>query len=207
MVPTFAFSVPRWRHANKRTKKMWKEHCNHSQWGKPGRDTGWRAYPQGTDGGEGIRLLGTTRRQEGWDHCFRASFSQEDTEELTLRQVLRNETGTVKLRRVWVWRVKPSGQRPLERKNLVLGVWVEGAWGRQPAVLFTKFHKVYVLTLLPAAKYPTIPARTLLSDCHNCYSSWLWWQEPRGEEEHGDTPEKSQVRTEQPPELNLWISF
>lgn len=68
----------------------------------PVRDTGWRAYPQGTAMGEkALGSLGPRGGRRGWDHCFRAKPSRGH-EELTLRQVLRNETGTVKLRRVWV---------------------------------------------------------------------------------------------------------
>lgn len=66
------------------------------------KDTGWRAHPQDTVMGR--RRPAPWDREEAGEAGITASepSPQEDTEELTLRQVLRNETRTVKLRRAWV---------------------------------------------------------------------------------------------------------
>lgn len=150
--------------------------------------------------------LGPRGGRRGWDHCFRAKPS-EDTEELTLRQVLRNETGTVKLRRSLGLKSLgvSRGQGPLERKNLVLGVWVEGVQeGSQQFSSFQSSRSTCWLCFPLLVLSPTIPARDApsgLPQTKQLDPPGFGDKSPEARE-HGDTPEKVQVRTEQPPE---WI--
>lgn len=88
------------------------------------RDTGWRAYPQGTAMGEKASgSLGPRGGRRGWDHCFRAKPSRghRGTDLETGPQKRDRDCQTkagLGLKKLGVSR----GQRPLERKNLVLGV-------------------------------------------------------------------------------------
>lgn len=169
MVPTFAFfCLNAGAMLTRGQKKMWKEHCNHSQWGAREGHRLEGIPPGHRDGGEGIRLLGTTRRQEGLGSLLQSQVLKRtrgtdlETGPQKWDRDCQTEAG-LGLKKLGVSR----GQRPLERKNLVLGVWVDGVQEGSQQFFSFKF-KVYVLTLLPAASaesYDSCAGRSPL-DCH-----------------------------------------
>ena len=150
MVPTFAFFC---LNAGARLT-MGHKRCGRNivTTGSEVKDTGWRAHPRDIVMGE--KAPGSSGPWGGrrvWGHCFRAKPSRGhrgtdlETGPQKLRQGLSN-WGGLGLKKLGVSR----GQRPKERKNLVLGVWVDRT--QEGSQQFSSFKfKVYALTLLPTA--------------------------------------------------------
>lgn len=107
--------------------------------------------PGHRDGEKASGSLGPWGGRRGWDHCFRAKPSRGhrgtdlETGPQKWDRDCQTEAG-LGLKKLGVSR----GQRPKERKNLVLGVWVDRI--QEGSQQFSSFKfKVYALTLLPTA--------------------------------------------------------
>lgn len=97
-------------------------------------------------GEKALGSVGPRGGRRGWDHCFRAKPSRGhrgtdlETGPQKWDRDCQTEAG-LGLKKSGVSR----GQRPKERKNLVLGVWVDGV--QEGSQQFSSFKfKVYVLT-------------------------------------------------------------
>ena len=187
-----------WSQANNGTQKMWKEHCNHRQWGEGHRLEG--TSPGHCDGGEGAGLLRTMRRQESLGSLLQGQALKRKQRNWPWDRSSETETGTVKLRRAWVWRNWEflAGRDPKKGRTWSWGFEWTGHRKAASSSLHSSSRSTRWLCFPPLVPSPTIPARdaplrTVTKQAIR--SSLRWWQEPRAQESTADTPEKSQART------------